>query len=167
MTRDLNGFEVKDERLVVKTIGENNWFRLTNQNNELKPGQSIALDTSVAAKMKGNLQVGIEIGDCRIGLKPANRGVEVFAKAKGKETPTQTITQLPNTNAPITLLVQRDEKQPDRINWFAKTKDTQKGGHVIAAENQNVSQWGIVVTAPKQDNKKPFWIANLKVSDAD
>lgn len=154
-------FDVDSDKLVVKSTNRGNVFQLSDQHFSMSTGAAVSLETSLVAKMRPEMNVGVEIDQVRVGIRPSPKGVQVYVRGSGANGSIQVLTEVSTTSKPTTLTIERDTDDSDLIRWFAKSADQSFTGTIgVPSLEQNPST-SIYVSSPKRKSDQPFWISNL------
>ncbi|MEL7338603.1 MAG: hypothetical protein AAFN70_20615 [Planctomycetota bacterium] len=60
-----------------------------------------------------------------------------------------------------TLVVERDSRRDDRLNWFVRTDDKDRAGSVDANLVERAAT-GVFAIAPKKESSVTTWISDLQ-----
>jgi len=162
-------FDVKEDRLQLKTATEEDRseFMLEDQQLVFAPGTAVSIQTSIGRKMRSETRAGFLIDGIRVGLKPTNTGVVLFARDRDDDAPEDTVAKIKTEAKVTTLTLMRDPKANDVLQWFTSSGDQRHSGTITVTALPSDTTLAIFVTAPHQETQPAVWLSDLKVRHAD
>ena len=165
--RGLNWCDAKEDRLQIKSRGGNNVFHLEDKEFRLTPGSAVSLTTSLGSGMRGEVSVGFSIDGMRIALRPSSQGIELIVRDRGKEARTDLVSKVETDSAKSTLLIVRDGKDKDSVQWYLKTGQQTQTGQIGATALGDDAMTSLFIAAPKKDMPRPLWVAELMIREGE
>lgn len=158
---DFDWFDVEKGRLKIKASDQRAPFALTAPGLALAKGSVISVETSIHKSSPDDVRVGFIIDGIRIGLRRQRKGVDVYVREQGKGSKPQSMVKINTGSKTATLLVERDSKRDDRLNWFVRTNDKDRAGSVDANLTERAAT-EVFAIPPKKESSVPTWISDLK-----
>lgn len=159
--RGFDWFDAREKRLHIKTISGKNVFWLADKKFKLTAGSALALTTSLASKMRSEVNVGFAIDGIRIALRPFKSGVEVIVRDRGEDARIDSVSRIKTDSAKTTLTIVRDGKNASSVHWFVKTGDQRQTGEIGVKDLGDHPNVSLFVATPKKDMSRPLWVADL------
>ncbi|MCA9135721.1 MAG: hypothetical protein KDB00_03155 [Planctomycetales bacterium] len=160
--RGFKWYAVDKTKMVVASAEGDNVFELSDKQFSMSAGAGVSLTTSLAAKMRPEMQVAIVVDQIRVGLRPSTNGVEVYVGGRSSDSQVNVIKDVNTSAKSTTLTVIREIDAPETIRWFVSAADQSFTGMIGVDSLAAQPQTSIQVTASKKQTERSFWISDLK-----
>ncbi len=154
-------YQIQKDRMVVLPDAKTSYYALKATSLRLKPGNAVALTSSICAGMRSEVLVGLAIGGNRIGMKPHKKGLVIQLKPQGKESKPKELARIKSAkNTAKFAIVRQGDSQ---LRWVIQVDDQVKSGQVEIEQLDKEASLTLVLLAPKKKQPSALWISDLAV----
>ena len=158
-------FDVEQGRVMIKANDQRAPFVLTAPGLSLAKGSVVSIETSIHQSSPDDVRVGFIIDGIQIGLRRYRKGVDVYVREQGAGSKPQSMVKISTGAKTATLLVERNSKRDDRLDWFVRTDDKDRAGSVDANLDEHAAT-EVFAIPPKKKSSVLTWISNLKFRES-